>query len=487
LAEENKTESERIRESVVRSFDKYAQRHVSSYLAKSKKASQIEKELLTRDFRKVDSLLSKRVFIPGFYVYVLRKVLEDKPLMRQRRTFIKASLISIFNQKGFRIRDVAEKPQQPLASKELQAPYSRRQTQRFFWSEWQDAFYKTVDDRFTPFNSVFGSAELPTSETSETARRLTIASNLDTLSKPHLLVWLMSNSVLEFVIPEFLEDMRSFKKECLSVMAEEKKRLPKAYSKFLASDLNCFSPLFETFYKHVSSIFAWKWFERQTPEYRQWMLDEGFPLDYSEVDAAKAKEILFSLTSINDVRFFLSRGAIEFVERARVRASKGLKDAPSMAKAAVALYNEYLRLGDLSSLDQAITFENMAVAYRGTGNYKLMVSKMKKAIELYRKAGDIYRICVALKNLGEGEYCLGFKEKAAQYFEESEKLSTKLDSIRKSDVFWNLACAFRRIGDPKVERRYLEKSLAILPSSEVERCVQVENRLLELTKELVQP
>jgi tetratricopeptide (TPR) repeat protein len=486
LSEENKTEYERIRKSVVRSFDRYAQRHLASYLAKLKAASPNEKELLTRDYYKVDSLLSKRVFIPGFYVYVLEKVLEDKKLMRQRRTFIKASLISIFNQKGFRIRDVTEKPQQPLESKEIEAPYSRRHTQRFFGSEWTDAFFKQIDDRFTPFSSVFDSSALPSTETSEIARRLTILSNLDTISKPHLLAWSASNLMLEFVMPVILEDMRSFRKECMSVMAEEKKRLPKAYSRFLASDLSYFSPLFETFYKHVSSIFAWKWLEQQTPQYRQRMLDEGFPLDYSEADAAKAKEILLSLTSVRDARSFLFMGAAEFVKRARARASEGLKDATSMARAAVALYNEYLGLGDLSSLDQAIVFENVAVAYRGAGNHKLMVINMKKALELYEKSGDTYRICVALKNLGEGEYYLGFKERAAKYFEESEKLSTKLDSVKMSDVLWNLASAFRRVGDPKTERSYLEKSLAILPISEVERSVQVENRLLELTKSVVE-
>lgn len=482
MGDQNELETERIQNSVVGSFDKYARRHTERYLAKLKSVSLAEKKLLWRDFYKVDSLLSKRVFIPGFYVYVLEKVLENKQLMRQRTVFIKASLISIFNNKGVRVRDVAEKPQRPLEDRELTAPYTRRQTQRFLKNNWQDAFFKPIDDKFTPFNSVFDSSKLPTTENSETAENLIIASNLNERSKPQLLEWLKSNSALEFVIPEFLEDMRSFKKECLNVMAEEKRRIPKAYLRFLASDLNSFSPLFETFYKHVSSIFAWKWFELQTPEYRQWMLDDGFPLEYSDSDAAKAKELLLSLTSFNDTRFFLSAGALEFVERARDRASEGLKDASSMARAAVALYNECLALGDLSHLDQAILFENMAIAYRGTANYKLMVGNMKKAVELYEKAGDTYRICVALKNKGEGEYYFGFKEKAAEYFEESEKLSSKLDPIKRSDVFWNLASAFRRIGDSKVERRYLEKSLAILPESEVERTRQVEDRLLELTR-----
>jgi hypothetical protein len=147
LDDQSKVETERIRNSVVCSFDKYAQRHTERYLAKLKSAPLAQKELLRRDFYKVDSLLSKRVFIPGFYVYVLKKTLENELLMRQRTVFIKASLISLFNQEGVRVRDVAEKPQQPLESKELKAPYTRRQTQRFFKDNWQDSLKRKEDNR----------------------------------------------------------------------------------------------------------------------------------------------------------------------------------------------------------------------------------------------------------------------------------------------------------------------------------------------------
>jgi tetratricopeptide (TPR) repeat protein len=132
-------------------------------------------------------------------------------------------------------------------------------------------------------------------------------------------------------------------------------------------------------------------------------------------------------------------------------------------------------------LDQAILFENIAIAYRGTENYKLMVSNLKKALELYEKAGDTYRVCVALKNMGEAEWYFGFREQASEFFKKSEDLSNNLDPIKHSDVFWNLACAFRRIGDEKIERKYLEKCLALLPLTEAQRSYQVEERLLELT------
>ncbi|MGD6851159.1 MAG: tetratricopeptide repeat protein [Candidatus Bathyarchaeia archaeon] len=470
-----------ITKSVLSSFDRYAQRYNERYIASLKAANESEKEQINYDYVKVDRLLSKRAFILGFYVYVLRKVVEDKQLMRERSNFTKASLISIFNQKGLRVKDVAEKLGHPLTRQESQAPYCRRQTQRFLKEDWRDAFYKQVDDKFTPFNSVFDSSPLPVTSTSETAESLIMASNLNTLTRPDLIAGLMSNFSMLSVVPDYLLDMRAFKEECVSLMAEEKKNLPNAYAAFLASDLNSFSPLFQTFYNHTSSIFAWKWFEKQTREYRQQMLDDGFPLEYFEEDATKAKEILEAMTSIEEVKFFLAIGAKEFVNRARDRTDLGYKDGPLMAKAAVALYEEYLKSSNLPTLDQAVIVENMAIAYRGSGNYKLMVSSMKKALELYEQVNDAYRTCVALKNLGEGEYYFGYKEKAIKYFKASEEISNKLDPVKRSDVFWNLACAFRRINEPKNELAYLKKGLALLPPSEEERSIQIENRVLELT------
>ncbi len=477
----NQKEFDVIKKSILGSFDKYAQRYNERYIASLKAANESEKEQINYDYVKVDRLLSKRVFILGFYVYVLRKVVEDKQLIRERSNFTKASLVSIFNQKGVRIRDVAEKLGTPLTREESKAPFCRRQTQRFLKEDWIDAFHKEVDDKFTPFNSVFDSSPLPVTSTTETAEKLMLASNLNTLSRPDLFADLLSNYSILSVVPDYLLDMRKFKEECISLMAEEKKNLPKVYAAFLTSELNSFSPLFQTFYNHVSSIFAWKWFEKQTREDRQQMLDDGFPLKYSEEDATKAKEILETMISLEEVKFFLANGAKEFVNRSRDRANLGYTDAPLMAKAAVALYEEYLKSSALPKLDQGIIVENMAIAYRGSGNYKLMVSSMKKALELYEQANDTYRTCVALKNLGEGEYYFGFKEKATEYFRASEKLSNNLDAVKRSDVFWNLACAFRRIKEPKIELAYLRKGLELLPQSEEERSIQIENRLLELT------
>ncbi len=117
----NPKELDSITKAVVSSFDKYAQRYNERYIASLKTANEIEKERINFNFVKVDRLLSKRAFIIGFYVYVLRKVLEDKQLMRERSNFTKASLISIFNQKGVRVRDVAEKLGQPLGRQVSQA------------------------------------------------------------------------------------------------------------------------------------------------------------------------------------------------------------------------------------------------------------------------------------------------------------------------------------------------------------------------------
>jgi hypothetical protein len=328
LKDEEKAGTEKIRNAIVTAFEKYAKRYNERYFLKLKSAPPEEKKQLMQTYKKVDSLLSKRVFIPGFYRYVLRKVIESKQLMRQRTTFIKASLISIFNQKGVKVGNVIEKPvqEQFLGDKELPEAYTRRHTQRFFYDYWPDAFFKmndsldarVVDDRFMPFYSVFAPPEPPRTETSDIADQVLSASDMIMRSNAYLQEWLQSSSALDFILPEFLDDMRSFMGECRTVIAQEKKRMPKTYSRFISSELNRFSPLFEIFYKHVTSIFAWKWFLLQNPQYRQWMLDEAFPLEYSASDATKAREILLSLTSERETKFFLSTGAIELVERAQV-------------------------------------------------------------------------------------------------------------------------------------------------------------------------
>jgi hypothetical protein len=47
---------------------------------------------------------------------------------------------------------------------------------------------------------------------------------------------------------------------------------------------------------------------------------------------------------------------------------------------------------------------------------------------------------------------------------------------------WNLATAFRRIGDAKTEINYLKKCLETVPDTETEKIIEIEARLEQLDK-----
>jgi len=112
-----------------------------------------------------------------------------------------------------------------------------------------------------------------------------------------------------------------------------------------------------------------------------------------------------------------------------------------------------------------------------------MVGYMKKALAEYETSGNFYRICVAWKNIGEAEWYMGFRQNALKFFRKAEENIPKLiDSMERFGVFWNLASAFRRMGDTKSESKYLTKCLENLPDSETDKIVMIETRLHQLDR-----
>jgi len=78
---------------------------------------------------------------------------------------------------------------------------------------------------------------------------------------------------------------------------------------------------------------------------------------------------------------------------------------------------------------------------------------------------------------------MGFRENAWKFFGEAEKRSKILtDPMQRFGVMWNLAAAFRRIGDAKTEINYLKKCLETVPDTETEKIIEIEARLEQLDK-----
>ena len=105
---------------------------------------------------------------------------------------------------------------------------------------------------------------------------------------------------------------------------------------------------------------------------------------------------------------------------------------------------------------------------------------MKKAVEYFRKANDIYRLCVSLKNLGEAVWMLGFKEAGLRYFAETESMIDQLKQLERAKVLGNLAYSARRLGEKNMEIEYLIKQLKEIPEEYTEEIVRVDRRLSEL-------
>jgi tetratricopeptide (TPR) repeat protein len=113
---------------------------------------------------------------------------------------------------------------------------------------------------------------------------------------------------------------------------------------------------------------------------------------------------------------------------------------------------------------------------------KHMVREMKKALEFYRASQQLYRVCVALKNLGEAEWKLGYKDLAMDYFDQAKAQSQELEQADRANVLVNLAVAAMRVGDRTLEIRYLGECLKECPENWTDRILSINERLTELTQ-----
>ena len=481
-------------EAIVTAFDKYAKRYNERFYDNWESRSTEEKSKLREMLRDVDMLLSKRAFIPDFRRYVLKKVMNNQKLRRQRRVLVNTIVMSIVNPKGVRIKDVIKRTKRKQSStkeSELPEAYTRRNYQRILNEYYQDAFFKSqamnenlMDDRFVPYLSVFASTEPPVTPYSNLVDEQYSAIMNQNFSNKLVMNWMIFSATLGNIIPEVLEDIQSFREECkeainleLRAIVQDLSRVRKKYQKeklrerekisnFFFSEVSSFSPLLLEFYFHFASILAWKWLRSRRPKTRKLLLSRGFPLRFSSSDIIRARKLLLDLTVSEDrVNHMLAEALQEYAF-----VTKSFKR-----------FKQCLKSSGLPELDCGIVFENVATIHRENKNYKLMRRCLKDALENYEKAGNQYRVCVALKNLGEAEWYLGFKRRALEFFGESEKRGKMLiDLNQRFGVLWNLAYSFRRIRNPKFERNFLTKCLKILPETETEKILEVEGRLQQL-------
>ena len=211
------------------------------------------------------------------------------------------------------------------------------------------------------------------------------------------------------------------------------------------------------------------WWRSRQDKTKRKLIDDGFPWKYTQEDAARARTLLLELTNSEEHAYYIMKDcACAFIDH-------------KLPEDALLLFQEALNFVAIPALEKGILHENLATYLRNGSNPKLIVQEMKKALKWYGKADDLYRVCVALKNLGEAEWILSFKKTATQYFDKSEELCNKLDQSKKADVFWNLACAARRIGETRMEINYLTKCLLECSEEQSELILEVDKRLSKIT------
>ena len=215
------------------------------------------------------------------------------------------------------------------------------------------------------------------------------------------------------------------------------------------------------------SIVSVEWFRSRQEETRKKLVSEAHPLKYTEEDADLTAKRLFDLTGSEkeSTNIMLASGVV-FLQYGRPDVSSSI-------------YRECLKFENLTPWHKGVIHENLATIYRDSKppKAKLMVGEMKKAMEFYRQSGDHYRVCVALKNLGEAEWNLGFKELGMNYFDEAKGSSVKLEQSDRAGVLWNLACAAKRVGDAKLEKRFLAECMKECPEDRTHMILEINRRL----------
>jgi hypothetical protein len=443
---DSKTERKETMLAIVEAFDKYAKRYDERFNKQLKSETVEEKRQLIEKFEKVDELLSKRVFIPGFFRYVLRNIMKNRRLMRHREVLVNAFMISMINPEGFTLREIKQtmKEKTGLVKLDQSKGYTSRTVQEILGERWQDAVFKPekspraspIDNRLKPTTTVFATTKPPsTGHSFITDEQYEAVFNYN-LSDEYVMEWLTHSATLQIVMPEVLSDRFLLKEESLKVIryelrkiAQELRKTRKEYrkqklrdrerlAKFFKSEVESFSPIFLEFYFHFASLLAWEWLRSRRLRNVKSLLARGFPLRFTPINITDARKLLLGQARSEEHVDSMLRDAL--TEYAFVEKSFGP-------------FKQCLEASGLPEVDRGIVLENVAIIHRDHRNYKLMRLFLKNAI---------------------------------QHF----------------NVLGNLAAASKRIGDSKLERKYLMKCLEACPQENTAMMLQIEDRLKHLDK-----
>lgn len=471
-----------IERTVITAFSRWSQRNNEYLLAEEAEGSPQQK-LEVREKARQDFLcLSKRALIPGFDRYMVKQMRSNPILRRRRPILIKSCIISMIRDEGAKIDESRKLHQSDIgdengdSAQSARNEVSRRHFQRYTHEEFKELFFpstddsprkKTEDKRFSPISSVFAPIELPQAPNSEKARMRDEWDHYVSTRDQDAVKRVTLNSFLRPVTPEYLEDLLDFRNECTQILAEIGEYTERA--EYLASELKQFSLILNTFHAHFTSILGVYWYRSRHPPKKKELMKRGFPLQYSASDAQQAKQLLLTLIDSKEkVAEVMQMGAKSLFEY-------------SLYDSFDYLTNQCLSL-DIPQKTRGAIAESAAYLHRTKENYKQTHNYAKQAYEHAKAANDNYLSCITLRDIAEAEWQMNLKTTALEHFKTvEEKITTLQQPAEHFAIYLNLACAFKRTGEPKTELYYLKKALDYSDAVEPKLSIELDKRLSQLT------
>ena len=386
ITEDQKRE---IEESIMMSFEKYAHMQYRDLYAKAMNGQMVDGSFVIEDY-----FLRRRSIDIDFYMHVLGQRSADKTVAKHMKIILRSAIISLVRG-TFTLSDMDRgKGDRDRGDPDAGGSYTDRQVQRLIREKYKNAFFEngpapkdSGDGRIKRISSVF-SEELPSSDPAGYFVSDLMSAARSTSDDISELLFL--NSVSRFAFPSFLDDILKFRDECRAVfesLGELDERIA-----FLREQLTVAAPMLTILYSHMTSILDLTWFRSKPKDIQKRLLSSHQPARYTQTESTKAKEMLDCIYEPGKSVSTLCYAATAFLKYERT------KEATHIFKVCLD--------SSKKDMERGMLLQNIAVAHRVDGNFKLALGAMKEALLHFEATGDQYRICNAMQLIGESQWRL---------------------------------------------------------------------------------
>ncbi len=445
-------EEEQIRRSIMMAFDTFSHQHYRDLFAGTLGDGGAGSAVIE------DRFLMIRACDISSYMHVLDRRIKSRPVMRHRKVLAKAAICSMARG-SFEMSDISGGPNNGTRG------YTDRHRQRLIHERYRDAFLgsdagpELGDGRIKSLSTVFSESKLPRSHNADRARALLDAAGVTSymMQRSDAQKRVGLNSTLRLAFPQFLSDMLGFREECRVIfesLGEKNERID-----FLREQIVDGPGLLDVFYSQLSSILDVAWFRTLPENERKPLLIPAPKVKYGPKGARRAGEMLTGIYGSGLTFNILDICGNAFLQFDRPRA-------------AVLVFMQCTSMAE-SDMQQGRAWQNVAVTYRITQNFKLALGAMKNALPYFEATGDTYRVCNALQLMGEFQWRLGFREAAWKSFREMENRSMDMAEGERWKIQSNLGMTFGRLGDMMQRRKCLVRALKMIPDDETDMVLRV--------------